>query len=227
MNKQLIITYFEEFKHWLNGGKVISLFRFKGNEIYQWSLPSNGKDDCCGPFLTVNDMTEYKAIIICDDYVEFRKALAEGKTVQRLYGNSTTKLTEWIDSNVTDMLNYKIEELRIKPDEPKFKVGDLVELLHTNNPRLIGVVKKLDISQAFIEWGNSRSWKSFDKLIFWQPKEDEWCWYKHLLVKVINVDKRDDGIIRYVVSAPMYAEQYSGAISLEPFTGTLPSFLEH
>lgn len=58
----------------------------------------------------------------------------------------------------------------------------------------------------------------------WQPQINEWCWYKHMLVKVISVDKRDDGIIRYVVSAPMYAEQYSGAIALEPFIGTLPSF---
>ena len=61
----------------------------------------------------------------------------------------------------------------------------------------------------------------------WQPKVGEWCWYKHLLVKVISVDKRDDGIIRYVVSAPMYAEQYSGAISLEPFIGTLPSICKN
>lgn len=231
MNKQLIITYFEEFKHWLNGGKLLAR---------RWISDPNDGDCSYTTWYEIgqegwdidkvfNYSLEYDKlqVIIDDPYSTYRKALAEGKTVQRLYGNSTTKLTEWIDSNVTDMLNYKIEELRIKPDEPKFKVGDLVELLHTNNPRLIGVVKKLDISQAFIEWGNSRSWKSFDKLIFWQPKEDEWCWYKHLLVKVINVDKRDDGIIRYVVSAPMYAEQYSGAISLEPFTGTLPSFLEH
>lgn len=60
----------------------------------------------------------------------------------------------------------------------------------------------------------------------WQPKLGEWCWYKHLLVKVISIDKRDDGIIRYVISAPMYAEQYSGAILLEPFIGELPSFLK-
>lgn len=60
----------------------------------------------------------------------------------------------------------------------------------------------------------------------WQPKVGEWCWYKHLLVKVISVDKRDDRIIRYVVSAPMYAEQYSGAISLESFIGELPSFIK-
>lgn len=217
MRKETIIKYEKEFLAWCKGESVLL------------GAPASMQDRTL-IWREVRDFNDWKHLdtvyVLNDSYSIYRKALAEGKTVQ--YNPITQYNNRWDDiPSINPNVYDTIKNYRIKPDEPKFKVGDLVELLHTNNPRLIGVVKKLDISQAFIEWGNSRSWKSFDKLIFWQPKEDEWCWYKHLLVKVINVDKRDDGIIRYVVSAPMYAEQYSGAISLEPFTGTLPSFLEH
>ena len=101
----------------------------------------------------------------------------------------------------------------------KFKVGDWVRAIDGTDISIIGIdtirwYEEIEDKDIANEWE------------LWQPKVGEWCWYKHLLVKVISIDKRDDGIIRYVVSAPMYAEQYSGAISLEPFIGTLPSFIK-
>lgn len=163
MNKELIKQYKAEFDHWLNGGKVISLFRFKGNEIYQWSLPSNGKDDCCGPFLTVNDMTEYKAIIICDDYIEFRKALAEGKTIQYQsievleFGR---ELEVWKDINPANIAQYHISLLRIKPDRAQLKVGDWC--LDTRDNQLKQIVNP-----------ESPVVCAYYKL--WQPQPNEWC----------------------------------------------------
>ena len=63
-------------------------------------------------------------------------------------------------------------------------------------------------------------------LELWEPKQGEWCWYKNLLVKVISINNRDDGIISYSVSNPMLGESYSGAITLEPFIGQLPTFIK-
>ena len=81
MNKQLIMTYFEEFKHWLHEGKI--LYKDKNSTTW-WS------DNCW------NYSPEYvHAVIINDDYVKFRKALAENKTIQ--YKSYTTE--EWIDFN--------------------------------------------------------------------------------------------------------------------------------
>lgn len=68
MNKQLIIRYFEEFKHWLNGGKLQAKFvndpwEEAPEDIFTYSM--------------VNFV-----LVIDDEYVEFRRAGAEGKTIQ-------------------------------------------------------------------------------------------------------------------------------------------------
>ena len=113
----------------------------------------------------------------------------------------------------------------------KFKIGDWVQFIDSDSTKYFG--RCLDIRDTYhSDYGDITvvdvDWTDIGHFIQdvepWQPQEGEWCWYKHMLVKVISVDKRDDGIIRYVVSASMYAEQYSGAISLEPFIGTLPTF---
>ena len=57
--------------------------------------------------------------------------------------------------------------------------------------------------------------------VHWQPKEGEWCWYKHCLVKVLSI--RDTS---YQVSAPMFGEQWTGSIELEPFTNQLPTYIK-
>ena len=196
MNKELIKKYKKEFDHWLNGGTLLCT-----NDLKEWSYIVNP---------TFQD--DNLIYIINDEYVEFRKALYEGKTIQHI--SATTG--EWVDFNKgfepTPSYTFLTtpEYYRIKPEESKFKVGDWVRAPS-------GCIYQINETNVL---------HGTEHFIPWQPKVDEWCWYKHLLVKVISIDKRDDGIIRYVVSAPMYAEQYSGAISLEPFIGTLPSFIK-
>lgn len=66
MNKELIKKYKPEFEHWLNGGKLLIKLSTGWEPVpldYAWHLTS-------------------KLIIIDDEYVELRKALAEGKTIQ-------------------------------------------------------------------------------------------------------------------------------------------------
>lgn len=197
MNKELIKQYKAEFIHWLNGGNL--LVRTMDYEVHQYVEWSKVSFDYAW-----NEYGYAHQFIIDDSYSTYRKALAEGKTVQynpiTQYNNRWDNITS-INPNVHDT----IKNYRIKPDEPKFKVGDLVELLYTN-PKLVGVVEKLDISQAFIKWGNGKSWKSFDKLIFWQPKEGEW------VCSIKDTDSFE--VYRY--------KSYPNPKPCQPFIGTLP-----
>lgn len=64
-----------------------------------------------------------------DEYSEFRKAHADGKTIQfKKTHIGTHEITphQWVDWNSYNFCFNKDTEYRIKPDEPKFKVGDWV-----------------------------------------------------------------------------------------------------
>ena len=64
--------------------------------------------------------------IINDEFVEFRKALAEGKTIQ-MYCKYDDVPPFWDDmTEVIKSIGFVMtkDNYRIKPEEPKFKVGD-------------------------------------------------------------------------------------------------------
>ena len=109
MNKELIKKYFEEFKHWLNGGKVISKYTL----IPTWS-------NCQSEDIwRIPDENISKVLIIIDDeYIEFREAIAKGKAVEYLDFKN-----EWRDlkENCRKLEGVSLEKLRIKPEGPKFK----------------------------------------------------------------------------------------------------------
>lgn len=114
MNKELIKKYKVEFEHWLNEGKVCYLNKRDNvwiNDIVEWGMHY-----------------EKVIIVIDDEYVEFRKALAEGKTVQ--YNPLMSNHDRWDNIPVGNKLSPtkcdSIKNYRIKP-EPKFKVGDYVK----------------------------------------------------------------------------------------------------
>ena len=122
MNKELIKTYFEEFKHWLNGGKVLSKYTL----LPEWS-------DCQDENIwRIPSKNITKVLIVIDDeYVEFRKALAKGKAVEYLDFKN-----EWRDlkENCRKLEGVDLSRLRIKPERHKFKTDDWV--VHN------GVIKK-------------------------------------------------------------------------------------
>lgn len=116
MNKELILKFKDEFDYWVRGGKLLGRFNYTNIKNYKpepwfefeeikWSLAS----------------FDYLDIIIDDEYVEFRKAVADGKTVQcqnRFAG-------DWVD--IPDVKFYgKPSDYRVKPDAPKYKIGDWV-----------------------------------------------------------------------------------------------------
>jgi len=85
-----------------------------------------------------------------DEYAEFRKAQADGKIIQY------TKLMSIVDK----LEDYIPEDLCIKPDEPKFKVGDWVAT--TGRPFLVDSSVLSDIVD-----------NQFAVIKPWRPQEGE------------------------------------------------------
>lgn len=114
MNKELIKKYKAEFTYWLNGGSVLLGIRDSITSIIKW-YPS-----VTDPFEEESTSGEL-LIIINDDYCTYRKALVEGKTVQAYYKFNDT----WNDI-IKPEFKDNVSNYRIKPEEPKFKIGDFI-----------------------------------------------------------------------------------------------------
>lgn len=103
MNKQIIKANKEAFDWWLDGGKIIvGTIRFAKRK---WMKP------------TAVIMWEGEDIVylIDDEFIEYRKAQTEGKTVQ-------WKITTEADIKYQDKKNNLFLEIctyRLKPDKPK------------------------------------------------------------------------------------------------------------
>lgn len=149
MNKEIIKKYKECFDYWLNGGKVWCK-PLVPNGIWHIDISAHfwEKD-----YLFVQD----------DEYAEFRKALANGKVIQLAY-IETGSLIRWKD--ITDwgvnipMFPSPVDCYRIKPDEPKFKVGDWL------------IFEGKEVFKATQD--------DVDEPVgcdvrLWKPKEGEWC----------------------------------------------------
>lgn len=205
MNKKLIITYFEEFKHWLNGGKLQVKFvngpwEEAPKDIFSYS--------------TVNFV-----LVIDDSYSDYRKALAEGKSIE-FYElvdedefDSTKDVYKWLEwrsatpsSAFTKTLNY-----RIKPEELKFKVGDWVRDKKRKH-------KPFMVTSSDLE-ADSPNYVKIDCEL-WQPQPGEWCWYSKW-DKIVCVESY---LCKYALDMnevePEYKHKY------EPFIGQLPSYLK-
>ena len=219
MNKELINKYWEEFCHWKDGGNLLCQTEHLGT----WYEVTDEKWDF------VCDIT----FIINDEYIEFRKALIEGKTIQHLDLD-----LEWVTWVAQVGFTLPLQHYRIKPGEPKFKVGDWVRHEDTS----IGVVKciitlprgrdievywKLDKNGSPLTGYNAGEHKS-SKLTPWQPKPDEWCWFWNhednpilgQFIKNVNEKYQMKSIDGSVSSI------YGDFLNCEPFIGTLPTHLK-
>ena len=154
MNKQLIKTYFEEFKHWLNGGKVISKYTL----IPTWSN-CQSEDIWRIPDKDISKVL----IVINDEYATYRKALAEGKIVEVATDYNDVDGYIWKSMEDKEFHYFSIDEIRIKPEEPKFKAGNWVVHQDANTP--------WKLSQNSIDHLDN------SKLELWQPQLGEWCWF--------------------------------------------------
>jgi hypothetical protein len=109
MNPEVVKKYKQEFDQWLDTGKVLV-------KVNTWQLL--GKD-----YIWCHNVPH----VIPDEYVEFRKALTEGKTIQ--YQTSLTCGDKWLDMGYDGCKPFARSDyvcIRIKPEEPKLKIGDYV-----------------------------------------------------------------------------------------------------
>ena len=155
MNKELINKYKPEFDHWLNEGKI--LYKHTNSNAWwneePWSY----------------SLSYVTAIIIKDEYVELRKALAEGKTIEYL-GQSSNLWHEVPEP----YFNLHPTCYRIKPDKPNFKVGDFVRYIHSTTATALEIN---NINGNRYYFTNSEMSCLEHELELWQPKPNEWCWF--------------------------------------------------
>lgn len=203
MNKELIKKYKNEFNHWLKEGKI--LYKHK-HSVAWWT------DDCW------NYSSDYvQAIIINDDFVEFRKALAEGKTIQFNNAGRIWKDIKFIVIGQDETpSNY-----RIKPELP-FKAGDWVRDTRPGVKRPIVQLQPNCIALTNYE----EDGKHYEK---WTPEPGEWCWFfdKDRIPTISQFVEFHKDISKYFATYPSKHKSFGAYYThCEPFMGELPSDLK-
>lgn len=226
MNKELIKKYKKEFEHWLNGGEL--LYSYIDDKLLWKNIDEIDKN--IYPIYRRNpfQISEYHIIIINDEYVEFRKALVEGKVVQEQ--DYYTK--EWIDmknDNFHGASDTQYEGVyRIKPEEPKFKIGDFVVVENE-----IGHIYTIDKETKMICVHGKPSisgWYNPNELELWEPKQGEWCWFHNgtssSLVFAMFYNSNNFGYwINEDETEVITNSKFLNYRICEPFTGKLPNIL--
>ena len=202
MNKELIKTYFKEFDHWLNGGKLLAKHDNKGWINYY------GEDIWTHSAETL--------IVIDDEYSMFRKALIEGESIEVLQSNTE----RWVNIG-TIIESIKPELYRIKPNKPKFKKGDWV--IHNGVVKRVtkaidGYIDSLDNEVAVI--------MKEESLELWEPEDEEYFWYKNDLVKFHETKKNLKLLLESARGRTYYPAEKNFEDYCEPFIGKLPSNLK-
>lgn len=210
MNKELIKKYKDEFEHWLNGGKL------------QVKCVNGNWFEVQGDIFSCN-MVNF-VLVIDDEYVEYRKALAEGKTIQYYVDG----FVGWQDVKSLNQSYIHPNSFRIKPEEPKFKIGDWVRDLRDNN------VFQINSTNFNLKLSTKNT-----AYTHWEPKPEEWCWFWNdsidapILAKLISIDSVFGRPLEYKVKTTSCISEtsynYMSNMSFkkcEPFIGQLPSVLK-
>ena len=201
MNKQLINKYKHEFDHWLNEGSVLI------NSDLGWCPIATEFAWSCN--ISVDAL-----FVINDEYVEFRKALAEGKVIEYL-GQSSNLWHEVPEPNfILHPTCY-----RIKPNEPKFKVGDFVRYAHSTPARALEINNINGGRYYFI---NSEMSCLKHELEPWTPIKGEWCWF---------YDKTSNKYSHLAKFNEMWKNKFRSTTDTpwqfcEPFLNSIPSYLK-
>ena len=215
MNKELINKYKPEFDYFLNEGKI--LYKHIHSNAWWNEDPWNYSPS----YVT--------AIIINDEYSIYRKALAEGKTVQanvNYWSFPETEEFNWQDIASPDSFNkFNLLNLRIKPDEPKFKVGDFVRYVHSTQAIALEIN---NINGNRYYFTNSEMSCLKHELEPWTPVKGEWCWFYDnpdskysLLAQFYDMNISEDNSLSTFMSSPIIKWYYC-----EPFFNSRPSYLK-
>lgn len=123
MLKELINKYWKEFCHWKDDGKIAIKYLDKSFEKWGWVTDAQS---------VYFGWDKEVLVVINDEYVEFRKALAEGKIVFVEDECAASCYLNGVGGYYIKKehdFSYKLECYYVKPDEPDFKVGDWVRIL--------------------------------------------------------------------------------------------------
>ena len=220
MRKETILNYEKEFLAWCKGESILL-----GAPASMHEKPLVWRE--------VRDFNDWKPLdtvyVLNDSYSTYRKALAEGKTVQYNFGNHGTSKkdfpNEWkdLDQSIGILADRACpENYRIKPEEPKFKVGDWV----VNRINEIGQILQEDYKgKGLYKISNTHALKcevgtSAKDLTIWVPKSGEWCWFwvdgqdYPDLRKLNKTDKHTSPYITIPIDRYKFCE---------PFIGNLPT----
>ena len=220
MNKKLIKTYKTEFDHWLNGGNV--QVYYKKDDEPKWltdeeCIEYEGHDNF--NHIMQNSLEPEDILIIIDDeYIEFREAIAKGKAVEYLDFKN-----EWRDlkENCRKLEGVCLSKLRIKPERHKFKIGDFV--IHNGVAKIVtkavdGYIDSLDNEVAVI--------MKEESLELWEPREEEYFWYKNDLVRFHETQTNLGLLLESARGCSYYPAEKNFEDYCEPFIGKLPSNLK-
>ena len=211
MNLNLIRKYETEFLHMLHGGNILVKCTDKLNVSHKDYLDWHCDND------VFESNLDY-LIVIDDMYSTYRKALTEGRTVQYMNSNGEIKsLDDW------DNIGWKkfkgcVENYRIKPDEPKFKIGDYVRYIHANSPKPLQI-SNINCERYYFE--NAGIILRIDEIEKWEPREGEVCIFWNNDSNTAVIAK-----LRYIVSTGTYRTEHSYWDNCMPFTGALPPHIK-
>jgi len=196
MNIKLIKKYKKEFDHLVEGGNVLMGKRDYSNGTVKW-YPS-----ISNPFI---ESSESIVIVINDEFVKYRKALAEGKIVQYNFSMPPTNYnnypTAWNDMDPSiGILSDRAHpgQYRIKPDKHKFKIDDWVKIYFSNGEssdlHYIKQVEHYEEDCIQCTDGSNVYFKN-TKIEPWIPETNELYWdlYNNHLCKCTSVMKSKSG----------------------------------
>ena len=211
MNKAVITQYKDVFDFWLKSGTV--LYRYKQDSDFLdlgWMEMSD----------TANFFSANCFYVQDDKYAKYRKALADGKTIQ--YNPCGGMPDAWEDMRPIDTFNRDVRHYRIKPDKPPFKVGDWIRIKAFNKVlQLSPYTTSTELS--CIEFNGQQYF--LDDIELWKPKINEWCWFWNndnevpFLCQLAGTDRH---IRKYLAHNDYTGNRFQFC---EPFIGTLPTNL--
>lgn len=219
MRKETIIKYEKEFIAWCKEESVLL------------GAPTSMHDRNL-IWREVKDFNDWKPLdtvyVLNDSYSIYRKALAEGKTLQYNFGNFGTDKKDFPDSWKDLDLSIGIladracpENYRVKPEEPKFKVGDWV--IHNGVAKRVtkavdGYIDSLDNEVAVI--------MKEESLELWEPEDEKYFWYKNDLVRFHETQANLGLLLESARGCSYYPAEKNFEDYCEPFIGRLPSNLK-
>lgn len=206
MNKELINKYKPEFDHWLNGGSVLLGIRDLVKSTIKW-YPS-----VTDPFEEESTSGEL-LIIINDEYLPYKKALSEGKSVQHLVWG------EWEDLTPMFVFILPVDCYRIKPDESKFKVGDFVTPLNREINCSVWQIDNILSCNTLVSGNTMLDPRTIKP---WTPVKNEWCWFYD------SKSNEYSNLAQFKEPSEEYFKTNTGTYwkFCEPFLNSRPSYLK-